>query len=407
MKIRGLVVKVKSPYYIILTNNGTYHKVPISGNPSVNVGTMAEFSTAVKPFPSCRFLIQAALAASLLIVFMGFGIYNMFPGAEPAAYVSLDINPSIELEIDNDLKVTDISLLNSDAAKLMAGMSLKGSNLSTAVQLIMSRALQNGYLKHGEKNLVLSTITLNKNPEGNLDFENLARCLENPIVNEAIDMELVIAAADKTLRDEADKQGLSTGKMLVYKDALQSGKKLTLLQVKQNSVIQLQNQLRVEILKNYQQRVIRKVHVAGKQAENGNENSNNLTNDAKDKNQKNKNGNQIHTNQNNSDNSSSGKTLKDSSSQVNKNQPEVLQAEQNMEQNQLLDQNQEQNQEQNQLLDQNQEQNIQEEQPEQHIEEIFTGSEGQSGITETNTVDSEKKQDSNTNTSTSSSEGHS
>ncbi len=406
MKIRGLVVKVKNPHYIILTNDGTYHKVPLSGNPSVNVGAQEEFSTAGRPFFHFRYLKQAALAASLLIMVLAFGFYNMFIGAEAAAYISLDINPSIELEIDDDLKVTGINLLNPDAVKLMAKISLKGSSLSTAVELMMSRALQEGYLKPGEKNLILSTITPNGNSKGNIDLDSLAAYLEKPVANEAVDIEIVIASTDKALRDEAAKQGLSTGKLLVYKDALQSGEKLTIYQVKQTSLIQLENEFKVKILKNYKQQIIRKYHIAGGKTQSEPNKGNGPKDSDADKKQNNGNGNKTNKGQNKANQNSSGKAAKGNSSQVKENNPNKPHPEQiqQQEQNQLIEPNQEQNQEQN---SQQEEQGQTEEQQKQNNEENSSGENGQTGKTESNTSDSGKKQDSNTGTTGSSTEGRS
>ena len=417
MKIRGLVVKVKNPYYIILANDGTYHKVPLSGNPTVNVGAQAEFSTAGRPFSHLRYLKQAALVASLLVIVLGFGFYNMFTGVEAAAYISLDINPSIELEIDDDLKVTGVNLLNPDAAKLMAKMSLKGSSLSTAVKLILSRALQDGYLKSGEKNLILSTITLNSNSKGNIDLDSLAVYLEKPVANEAIDIEIVITSTDKNLRDEAAKQGLSTGKLLVYKDALQSGEKLTIDQVKQTSIIQLENELKAKILGNYKQRIIRKHYIADRQTENEPGAVSGLKSSDDDKKQNNGNGKNTNNGQNKSNQNSSGKAAKGNSSQVKENNSAKLQQEKNQqqehkqqepsqqqEQSQLSEQNQEPNQEQS---SQQEEQRQAEEQQEQNNEENSSGEDGQSGKTEGNTSDSGKKQNSNTGPSDSSSDSRS
>ncbi|MBU7006469.1 anti-sigma-I factor RsgI family protein [Phosphitispora fastidiosa] len=420
MKIRGLVVKVKNPYYLILAADGTYHKVPLSGNPSVNVGAQAEFSTANRSFSHFRYLKQAALAASLLLVVLAFGFYTMFTGAEAAAYISLDINPSIELEIDDDLKVTGVNLLNPDAAKLMAKISLKGSSLSTAVELMLSRALQDGYLKSGEKNLILSTITLNGNSKGNIDLDSLAVYLEKPVANEAVDIEIVITSTDKALRDEAAKEGLSTGKLLVYKDALQSSGKLTIDQVKQTSITQLENELKIKILGNYKQRIVRKYHIADRFTGNEPDDDNGPHNSVGDKKQNNGNGNNANSGQSKPNQNSSGKAVKGNSSQVKGNNSGKSQPEQNewQEQNEQQEQNLEPNQEQNQLSEQNQEPNQEqnpqqeeqgqaEEQREQTNGETSSGEDGQSGKTESNTSDSGKKQNSDTGTSGSSSDSRS
>ncbi len=79
-------------------------------------------------------------------------------GGEPeaASYVSLDINPSIELTLDKDDKVLSVYGANEDAQVLLYQESgIIGADVETAVEKITSLAVELGYLD--ESNTVVET----------------------------------------------------------------------------------------------------------------------------------------------------------------------------------------------------------------------------------------------------------
>ncbi|PKM43544.1 MAG: hypothetical protein CVV03_08530 [Firmicutes bacterium HGW-Firmicutes-8] len=262
MKNKGMIVKIKNSYCIVLTKDGTYHKVPLSGRQLVRVGAEMEFST----FGWSRFIKPALMAASFLILVFGFSLYRNVATPEAFAYVSLDINPSVELAVDKDLKVLNVRPLNGDAEKLLASIQLRGSDLYTSVNSILAESVREGYIKPGQKNYVLSTVTVNNEAaavkqSGGINNDSLSRNLETAVENKGLDIQIVILSSDRNTRDEAVRRGLSTGKFVVYKEAVSAGEKVTLKQVKENSLTQLVNVYRVQLLPNDKKLKVKSVHI--------------------------------------------------------------------------------------------------------------------------------------------------
>lgn len=257
MKGKGIVVKAKDSHCIILTKEGTYLKVPISRVKNARVGAESEFSSydwksQLRPF---------LMVASILILVLGFGMYKITATPAAAAYVSLDINPSIELEIDDHTKVIGTRAINGDAEQLLDEMQLKGKDLYVSIREIVDRAATKGYIKPNQTNYVLSSVTVEENGSNVINYDNIVKNLQDSVEDKELDVEFVILSADIATRNEAKSQGLSAGKMIVYKTSVSAGEKLTIEQVKQNSLTTLVNTYKIKVLPNNKKAMVKLLHV--------------------------------------------------------------------------------------------------------------------------------------------------
>ena len=95
--------------------------------------------------PKKRWL-PLAVAAALAITCVAFGLTNWRAANTVTSVVSLDVNPSIQLQINEKEKVLSAQPLNEDAQTILADMDLKGTQLNVAVNAIIGSLLQHGYL---------------------------------------------------------------------------------------------------------------------------------------------------------------------------------------------------------------------------------------------------------------------
>lgn len=103
----------------------------------------------VIPMPKKKniFMKVAAIAASLaLILGLGLFAFSYFGSNDVASIVTLDVNPSIELQLDKNARVLQANALNEDAAVVLEGMDLKNTDLTTATNAIIGSLLKHGYL---------------------------------------------------------------------------------------------------------------------------------------------------------------------------------------------------------------------------------------------------------------------
>jgi hypothetical protein len=73
------------------------------------------------------------------------------------AYVTLDINPSVEIMTDESGLVCDVNPLNSDADLLLVDADLKGKTIEEVIDELVDTATDLGYITETDDNAVVVT----------------------------------------------------------------------------------------------------------------------------------------------------------------------------------------------------------------------------------------------------------
>lgn len=90
---------------------------------------------------------------------------------EGQSYVSLDINPSIELMLSEDNKVLEVYAANDDAKVLLYGEeSLTGMDIEEALEVITRLSMEYGYLTEDNK-VIEYTVSTTLNTSGKENLE--------------------------------------------------------------------------------------------------------------------------------------------------------------------------------------------------------------------------------------------
>lgn len=96
---------------------------------------------------TCSIAAVFILACGL---YMGLGYYAV------DSIISFDVNPSIELQINNAEKVLSATPLNEDAKIVLADMDLKNVDLDVAVNAVIGSMLKNGYVDELKNSILIS-----------------------------------------------------------------------------------------------------------------------------------------------------------------------------------------------------------------------------------------------------------
>lgn len=67
----------------------------------------------------------------------------------PVAYVSIDINPSVELGVSVFDKVVSVQAYNDDGKKIIEGTDLTKYPIDNAISKLILNAISEGYIKKG------------------------------------------------------------------------------------------------------------------------------------------------------------------------------------------------------------------------------------------------------------------
>ena len=152
-----------------------------------------------------------SIAAVFVLLIAGVFLYKNFTGSDAAALVSIDVNPSIELEVDADERIIIARALNDDGKKVLSGMKLDGTDLNTGVNAIVGSMLKNGYIDELRNSVLVSV-----SGDGSIDTAALEAKLMQE-VSSALDAAGAVVAQnlddiDDDTRKLAERYGISVGK---------------------------------------------------------------------------------------------------------------------------------------------------------------------------------------------------
>lgn len=164
----------------------------------------------------------AAMAVCLVAVFaLVLGI-TMFGGdGKASAIVSLDVNPSVQIEVDENGKVIKVQAINDDAAEIIGTMDLSGSTLEVAVNAIVGAMVRAGKLSEIQNSILLSVNAKNAELEKQISDRLTAevnKAMQESGLGAAILSQSV--ADDKELAALAEKYGITEGKAQLIKKIL-------------------------------------------------------------------------------------------------------------------------------------------------------------------------------------------
>ncbi|MFA4885470.1 MAG: anti-sigma factor domain-containing protein [Desulfotomaculaceae bacterium] len=211
MEERGIVAKIKGKSCIVITPDGEFKKVPLPGSGLTGIGQEITF----RKKRGVPYLRHFMVAASMLLVFIFAGRFYLGQAPEASAYMTIDINPSIELAVASDGKVISGSGLNSDGRIIISKIKVKGCALPEAVELIIKQAMADHFLSSEQDNVVLATITFDNGEAAAIDLESVYGAIRESMDTGGLDAEVIIKPVQPEVRQEAIKSGVSTGRFLL------------------------------------------------------------------------------------------------------------------------------------------------------------------------------------------------
>ncbi len=184
-------------------------------------GDVTEEVPVPKAQPDFRRLLKpaSAVAVCLMLLVFGFAIGNNMTGAGgslPTAetVVYLDVNPSIQLQMDAENKIIDVIAGNGDAEVVLADLELNGVKINTAVKAIVGSMYINGYLTESSNSMLISVASKNEQTADSLLY-GITEQINSVFKNS--NMECAIIAQCLTVSEEltqnAKEYGISVGKM--------------------------------------------------------------------------------------------------------------------------------------------------------------------------------------------------
>ena len=215
MTKRNLRKRLKEQFEKLLPDFSLKEKVVEAVTPEAEMLKEKERARVKAMFTSKRAIMS--FVATCLIVCVGLGVGlglglkvgvltpdgddSPTPGEEPVpapTYMSIDINPSFGIEVDEDGVVVSVEALNEDAVIVLLDTDLVGKTVEEVFTTIVSLAEELGYLKEdGTVNVVMSN-----------EFKAVEEAIATRVENVLDDVNALLSAENVTINLEKGKEAL-------------------------------------------------------------------------------------------------------------------------------------------------------------------------------------------------------
>jgi len=149
-----------------------------------------------------------AAACAMLVLMVGIGGYYYYTMRTPVSFVSIDVNPSVELALNRCDRVVSATAYNEDGEIVLDGVTVKGKLYTEAIDLIVESDAIQPYLAE-DSDLTFTVASGDSNKENAIltGIENCSGCQKHGGQS---------YTADVNSMTEAHDSGLSFGKYAAY-----------------------------------------------------------------------------------------------------------------------------------------------------------------------------------------------
>jgi hypothetical protein len=194
------------------------------------------FEKARKP---ARGLI-AGLACAATFAIVGFFSYNAY--FTEAAYVDIDVNPSIELVLNRFDRVIAADAYNEDGRATLSDISVRNKTYEDALRAIVADMDAKGYLR----DTGLFTVTL-QTDSGSRDklLGNLKNCVASLLQGGPVNIEQDVFAVDDATKTTSHDLHLSPAKYLAIQDLQTVNPSVSIEDCRDHTISDIRNQTRM------------------------------------------------------------------------------------------------------------------------------------------------------------------
>ena len=169
-----------------------------------------------------------SLAAAIAICIVGVLVFGKGDIADPEAIIGFDVNPSIQISVDDNGKVLEASAVNKEGEQILDDMSLAGTEMKVAANAIVGSMLQQGFL-NDISNSILVSVQAKDSAKGTSLQEELSASLNQYLGSYSLSAAVMgqCIADDSEIAAFAAENGISEGKASLIKSLVASDSRLT------------------------------------------------------------------------------------------------------------------------------------------------------------------------------------
>jgi len=205
---KGKVIEINSKYAILLTDNMQYKK--IKAKEGLSLGSMIYYFKEDLYIKKQNHFSKVVIAAAIIFMM----VFIQPQTIEPIAfgYVSVDINPSVQMEVDKDLNVIKVEAKNEDAESIIKDEWI-GKNFEEVISEIIEAAQDKGILNE-TRDFVLVSYYFEDEEDNEVEKE-FEESLNNLYENSEKKFEMAVVKSDEETVKESKKNGESIGRKTI------------------------------------------------------------------------------------------------------------------------------------------------------------------------------------------------
>ncbi|QOY36855.1 anti-sigma-I factor RsgI family protein [Anaerobacillus isosaccharinicus] len=210
--VEGIVVKVTETTIVLLSSDGSFRNV---GRPEKSVPLIGEqyiHIEAKQPWLKFGSMVAVVFLAIFSYAFFSFEQENY------SYVVAMDINPSIELTLNEEMIVMKTTAYNEEGETLLSSIDVNGMTLTETLEKVISYSVDAGYLTYGDGFLETSVISLKRNGS---QIEEIEKSIQATITPLEIDVK--VNQNNKATYDEAKNMDVSVNKLNYLKELEDEG----------------------------------------------------------------------------------------------------------------------------------------------------------------------------------------
>ncbi len=165
-----------------------------------------------------------AVAAMLAIVVTAGLLIGRFTVGATDTVIALDVNPSLEIEINGREKVREVRALNEDAVIVLGDMDLERVDLEVAINAIIGSMVKNGYISADQNSILVSINTKNEERANTLK-DKLTGEINTLLGNSNIEASVITQTftPDEETDKRADENKISAAKATLISKIVEAG----------------------------------------------------------------------------------------------------------------------------------------------------------------------------------------
>lgn len=230
----GIVFKIDGRKSIVLKADGSFASV------STRSGWKVGETVSVSETSRNRVTPFLAMAACLTLVFLGsFGWNQLY--TSPTAIISLDVNPSIELNVNRFNRIVSATALNDEGTQILTEANIKNAEYQEALVNILNAEGTNGYLT-SNANVVLTVFASDPAVQSSLLTE-LQGVVDSKVSLYSDQITTEYHAVDESTVNGAHGHGVTAGKYLYLQELQELAPERDISQFTHHSIDQIKGEI--------------------------------------------------------------------------------------------------------------------------------------------------------------------